>query len=69
MTKGQAVAVSDGSFMKGAGASAWTIEGINKEGWCVSTSLTPGDPMDQSKCLQKQTDQIIQHIFTAKIHI
>jgi len=48
MKKGQAVAVNDGSFMKGTGTAAWTIEGINKEGCCIGTSMMPGNPMDQS---------------------
>jgi len=42
------VAVSNGSFMKGAGAAAWTIEGTNKEGWCVGMSMMPGDPKGRS---------------------
>jgi len=40
--------VSDGPFVQGAGAAAWTIEGWNKEGQCSSKSLTPGDGRDQS---------------------
>jgi len=31
MQCGQVVVVSDGSFMKGEGAAAWTIKGKNKE--------------------------------------
>jgi len=47
--------VSDGSFMKGEGAAAWTIEGKNKEGRCVGTSLMPGDASDQSAFRSKLT--------------
>jgi len=55
MQRGQVVVVSDGSFMKGEGAAAWTIEGKNKEGRCVGTSLMPGDASDQSAFRSKLT--------------
>jgi len=55
MKHGQAVAVSNGSFMKGKGTDAWTIEGKNKEGRCVGTSMAPGDAMDQSAFRSKLT--------------
>jgi len=48
MKKGEAWAVSNGSFVQGAGAAAWTIEGQNKEGRCTGTSLAPGVKSDQS---------------------
>jgi len=48
MRRGEAWAVSDGSFVQGTRAAAWTIEGQNKEGRCTSTSLTPGDKSNQS---------------------
>jgi len=48
MRAGEAWAVSDGSYVQGARAAAWTIEGWNKEGRCRGTSLMPGDERDQS---------------------
>jgi len=51
----QAVAVSDGSFMKGEGAAAWTIKGKNKDRRCMGTSLAPGNASDQSAFRSKLT--------------
>jgi len=55
MRGGQAVAVSNGSFINGEGMAAWTIKGENKEGWCMGTSMVPGDTMDQSMFRSKLT--------------
>ncbi len=52
---GQVVAVSNVSFMKGEGTAAWTIDGENKEGRCMGTSMVPGDTMDQSAFRSKLT--------------
>jgi len=49
MQKGEAWAISNRSFMKGAGAAAWTIEGTTQEeGMCTGLSFTLGDIRDQS---------------------
>jgi len=48
MQTGEAVAVSDRSFMQRAGAAIWTIKGLTKEGRCIGTSFTPGEDLNQS---------------------
>jgi len=48
LRKGNAVAVSDGSFKDYAGAAAWTIEGDTAANRVVSTGLTLGKAEDQS---------------------
>jgi len=53
--------------MKGMGAAAWTIEGINKEGWCVASCMTPGDPKDQSTFRSELTS--LYRIFSMLKHI
>jgi len=42
----KAMVVSNGLFMKGAGATAWMIEGDNKDDQCMGNSLSPGDLTD-----------------------
>ncbi len=48
MVKGQAVTVSNGSFMEQAGAAAWTIEGKSVQHQIIGKGITPGDTQDQS---------------------
>jgi len=67
MRSGQVVAVNDGSFMKEVGTAAWTIEGRNKEGWCMGMSMAPGDTMDQSTFRSKLTG--LYGIFSMLKHI
>jgi len=45
---GQAVAVSNGSFMDNSGIVAWTIEGQNATHCLTGTGITPGAHTDQS---------------------
>jgi len=39
--KGEAIAVSDGSFQWGNGAAAWTIEGSTARNWIIGAGRTP----------------------------
>jgi len=45
--QGQAVAVSDGSFMEQSGAAVWTIKGKSAQHQITGEGLTPGDTQDQ----------------------
>jgi len=47
-SSGQAVAVSDGSYMEETGAAAWTIKATTTSNRIVGTGYTPGSATDQS---------------------
>jgi len=67
MHKGEAWAMSDGSYTKVAGAAAWTIEGSNQEGRCTGMSLRPGDVQHQSAFRSKLAG-IYQYCWYLRTH-
>jgi len=63
------VAISNRSFMKGMGVATWTIEGTNKEGWCMGTCMTPGDPKDRRAFQSCELTSLYGIFSTLKKHI
>ena len=65
--KGNAIALSDGSFKNQRGASAWVIEGDNEIGRIKGWNMVPGSNEDQSAYRSELTGLLALLVMTGEI--